>query len=149
MRPSFISFVFPTQAVNSHQHLSQLNCPRLQLRIQFNNVSVPYVIVCDIPHMTAMIPSATILLLNTVYMLSNYPTLIMERIVPHRSTQRRRGGNHPFVWVSVCNDFSLLLPSDLHVVCKRVCVVVYIVEHWPMNRLFTCHGGRNERCYHL
>lgn len=58
-------------------------------------------------------------------MLSNYPTLIMERIVPHRSTRRRRGGgNHPFVWVSVCNDFSLLLPSDLHVLYKCVCEVV-------------------------
>ena len=56
---------------------------------------------------------------------SNYPTLIMERIVPHRSTRRRRGGgNHPFVWVTVCNDFSLLLPSDLHVLYKCVCEVV-------------------------
>lgn len=24
-----------------------------------------------------------------------------------------------------------------------------IFEQYPMNRLFTCQGGRNERCYHL
>lgn len=62
----------------------------------------------------------------TQRVLSNYPALIMERIVPHRSPRRHRrgGGNHPFVWVSVCNDFSLLLPSDLHVLYKCVCVLV-------------------------
>jgi len=65
----------------------------------------------------------TAMILTTILLL-NYPTLIMEQIVPHRSTQRRLGGNHPFVWVSVCNDFSPLLPSDLDVVHKSVCVCV-------------------------
>lgn len=98
--------------------------------IQFINVSVSSLIVI-FPHMAAAIPTAVILLLST---LSNYPTLIMERIVPHRSTRRRRGGNHPFVWVSVCNDFSLLLPYDLHVVykCVRSGVLLLSISQWTV-----------------
>ncbi len=66
----------------------------------------------------------------------------MEQIVPHRSTPRRHGGNHPFVWVSVCNDFSLLLPSDLHAACKSVCVCVCVVVCY-------CWTLTNEPSFHM
>lgn len=83
-------------------------------------------------------------------MLANYPSLIIERIVPHRSTRGRGGGNHPFVWVSVCNDFSFLLPPDLHVaylcVFMQVCVCVVVYYCWALANEPSFHmSGRQKR----
>lgn len=73
----------------------------------------------------------------------NSSTLIMAWIFPHQSTQLPLDGNHPFPWVSVCNDFSPLVPSDLP---RTTSVAVCSLARCIMaSEAFSGASGRQKR----